>query len=115
MLLIKNNKKIADYMGGQTYKTAPTLVRGSRNIWLPVHGVCRWDTVELGKGKTLRYHNSWDWLIPVIDKIKSDDIYPKYVDYSSSMLDEGGVYINTKFINVTYDNVIDFINWYNEQ
>ena len=63
----------------------------------------------------LKYHSSWDWLIPVIDKIKSDDMYPKYVDYSGSMVGEGGVYINTKFINVTYDNVMDFINWYNEQ
>lgn len=101
-----NNKSIAIYMGGKTYDKS-NIPMGSQYIWLPFHGVCRWDL--------LRYHESWDWLIPVIDKITSDKAYPKYVDYSSSMIEQGGVYINTKYINDTYNNVIDFIDWYNKQ
>ena len=83
---VKSNKNIAIYMGGKT---------SNKSI--------------------LRYHKSWDWLIPVIDKIKSDDMYSKYIDYSSSMIDDGGVYINTRFIHVTYNNVVDFIDWCNKQ
>ena len=113
MNTVKNNKNIAIYMGGKTSDKS-IVSMGHQNIWLPIHGICRWDTIDVGKGKILRYHKSWDWLIPVIDKITSDDMYYKYVDYSSIMVDDGGVYINTKFINVTYNNVVDFINWHNQ-
>lgn len=112
-LIIKNNKAIGIFMGGKTSNTS-RVVSGFQNIWLPLHGICRYDTIDLGKGKTLKYHISWDWLIPVIDKIKSDDTYHKYIDYTINMYDNPGVTINTKYINVTYDNVVDFINWYNE-
>ena len=114
MNTVNNNKAIAIFMGGKTSDTS-RVVSGYQNIWLPIHGTCRWDTIDLGKGKILCYHKSWDWLIPVIDKITSDDSYIKYIDHTCSMVDDGGVYINTKFIDVTYNNVVDFINWYNER
>tara|TARA_R110001599_G_scaffold150547_1_gene334606 strand:+ start:403 stop:747 length:345 start_codon:yes stop_codon:yes gene_type:complete len=114
MDIVKSNKNIAKYMGGKFSGEARFRV-APQDVWLPNFGVCRWDTVELGKGKTLEYHKNWDWLIPVIAKITSDDMYSKYVDYSSNMIDDGGVHINTKFIDVTYNNVVDFINWYNNQ
>ena len=108
----KSNKMIAKFMEGK-FGPCSRLKLSSNDVWLPVHGVCRFDTIDLGKGKTLCYHKSWDWLIPVINKIKSHDSYSKYVDHTTSIIDQGGVYINTKFIDVTYDNVIDFINWFN--
>lgn len=90
-------------MGGKTSDMS-RIVSGFQNIWIPIHGICRWDTIELGKGKILCYHKSWDWLIPVIDKIYSND---KYLAYSKS------VNINTKDIIDTYNQAVDFINWYN--
>lgn len=64
--------------------------------------------------EVVAYHSHWDWLIPVIDKITSDDLYVKYKEYTSSMICDGGIYINTKFISSTYDDVVKFIEWYNE-
>lgn len=98
-----NNQNIALFMGGKTSDMS-RIVSGFQNIWIPIHGICRWDTIELGKGKILCYHKSWDWLIPVIDKIYSND---KYLAYSKS------VNINTKDIIDTYNQAVDFINWYN--
>ena len=81
--------------------------------FVPIHGKCIWNSIDSNKGKTLEYHSSWDWLIPVINKIQKEDNYPKYVEDTSSIFDEGGVYINTSFINVTFKNVIDYIKWNN--
>ena len=63
--------------------------------------------------KTLCFHSSWDWLMPVIDKIRSMNEYSGFVDHTSSIVDEGGVYINTKFIENTWKDVVEFIKWYN--
>lgn len=65
------------------------------------------------RDKIYKYHSSWDWLIPVIDKIHSSDDYIKYKDSLGQF--SCGVYINTKFINVTYKNAVDYIKWYNNQ
>ena len=61
----------------------------------------------------LRFHSSYDWLMPVIDKIRSMNEYSGFVDHTSSIVDEGGVYINTKFIENTWKDVVEFIKWHN--
>lgn len=66
--------------------------------------------------KWIHYHNSWDWLIPVIDKITDMDEYSShYRPEMSSMFSDGSIQINTKFIENTYEQVVEFINWYNER
>jgi hypothetical protein len=114
-MTIADNKLIAIFMGGKTSEMNNKIVQGYQNIWLPIHGICNWTTVDIGNGKTLQYHKSWDWLIPVIDKITSMDAYIKYKDHSSSQFSDGGIYINTKFIDNTYNDVVDFIKWYNNE
>jgi len=65
---------------------------------------------------SLKYHSSWDWLIPCINKITSmKEYWSKYIDYTSSIVSEGGIYINTQFIENTWQEVVDFIQWYNSQ
>src|SRR6056297_3758006 len=72
---LKNNKTIAIFMGGKFDKD--TSFKISENfIWLPYHNLCRYDTIDYGKGKILKYHKSWDWLMPVYRKIK--DILNSY-------------------------------------
>jgi hypothetical protein len=111
--IINNNKLIAIYMGGKTSDMNNKIVQGFQNIWLPIHGVCNWTSIDTGKGKILHYHNSWDWLIPVIDKIYSSNEYIEYKNTLGQFND--GIFINTKYINVTYNDVIDFIKWYNNK
>ena len=61
----------------------------------------------------LEFHSSWDWLIPVIDKIYSMNEYIKYQDYMNNIICDGGICINTKFIGITFSDVVEFIKWYN--
>jgi hypothetical protein len=98
-------KLIALFMGGN--------IKDSKYIWLPIHGICRHDTTESGKGMILNYHKSWDWLIPVVDKIYSSDEYYKCKEDQSGMFSRG-LEINTKYITVTFDDVVDYIEWFNK-
>jgi len=86
---------------------------------------CNDDTKEFPKGyymhdkfdglesKDLCFHSSWDWLIPVINKIYSINDYYIYKHKTSGQF-ENEVFINTKFIEVTYESVVEFIQWYND-
>jgi hypothetical protein len=61
----------------------------------------------------LKFDSSWDWLMPVIDKIYSSDEYILYKREESGQFDVE-VHINTKYIINTWKDVIEFIKWYNK-
>jgi len=61
----------------------------------------------------LIFHSSWNWLIPVIDKITSTNDYFDFKDKTTSIVDEGGIFINYRFIENTFEQVIEFIKYYN--
>ena len=61
------------------------------------------------------FHSSWDWLIPVIDKIYSMNEYIEYKDYMNNIICDGGIDINTRFIQITFSDVVEFIKWYNNK
>ena len=88
---MKDNKIIAEFMG----LTEP--------FELPQFGTIRPD----GEFKTefnthqLKYHTSWDWLMPVVQKIRLED------------LDFDVLEIGLPF-NDVYDAVVEFINEYNK-
>ena len=113
------DKAIALFMGGKTNKTAlPGIAERMNNneIWLPFHGICRYDE--------LRYHKSWDWLMPVIEKIKqTENVITVTIEIT---FDAGSVtiinaeeYYKQTYEPVTiksvYKAVVDFIRWYNQQ
>lgn len=57
----------------------------------------------------LEYHSSWDWLMPVVEKIKL---------LTSTQNEYYGRIINALFtvdINNVYKAVVEFIKWYNQQ
>lgn len=89
----------------------------------------------------LRYHNSWDWIMPVVEKISTIH-FPDYYshtpkseedgDYADcayprtfGMRDKEGNYMvrinasvlitQPKFIDAVYLAVYDFVEWYNSQ
>ena len=92
-----NNKLIAEFMGSNFEmigdEEACTLRSGTRYMT-----------------KHLKYHSSWDWLMPVVEKI-----------YDKEGLDISGLF--TEFLNIApvdiynikyvYCSVIEFIKWYN--
>jgi hypothetical protein len=62
----EGNKLIAEFMGAKTNKTAvheevrKTLQ--NTDFWIPLIGIVKQDN--------LKYHSSWDWLMPVVEKIE---------------------------------------------
>lgn len=108
-----NNSIIARFMGGLT-----------EPFELPQHGTIR----PNGDFKTeftieqLKYHKSWDWLMPVVEKIESLG-YEFIIIESRCKINnntdhsiEELFYIETigSKINATYEAVVAFINEYNK-
>lgn len=96
------NKAIAEFMGATPCK-------------LMVKSIGEMDGYECDEWKLaideIEYHTSWDWLHPVIDKIKdislSELVYEKHI----SEIDVLNLYITTPIKNV-WEQVIYFIQWY---
>lgn len=94
-----DNKLIAEFMG--EYLPSNTGMMG----------FCKEDIEDL---ETLKYHTSWNWLMPVINKIRSMD--------STYEVEEVGKYdwdneiSHYEFdLELTYESVVEFIKEYNEQ
>ena len=68
---------------------------------------------DLSNISELKYHISWDWLIPVINKIYDLNEYYIYKYETQTFYSEGGIEINTKYIEETYKDVVEFIEWFN--
>jgi len=66
---------------------------------------------------TLKYHKSWDWLMPVVDKIEDMGYYFTICRWTCSVSEEWkdetkhGISTDSK-INAVYKSVITFVNWY---
>lgn len=116
--IIQKNKMIAEFMGIKTKKYSDTPT------------VTRW---QYGNSmlfeSDLKYHSSWDWLMPVVEKIKSLDFQvDTFSDYTRIEKCRNEVRIselgsNPTFIKLVqresaleamYLAVIDFIQWYND-
>lgn len=133
--ILENNKLIAEFMGGKL-RNESRLKLAPQEIWLPSQGVCRYDTIETGRGKTLQYHKSWDWLMPVVEKIEILGYYTsirlnKYTNkttvctiedtneatigggLSQILVTEGFKHLSK--IEAVYNAVVEFIKWYNKQ
>lgn len=103
--ILDGNKLIAEFMGAKPCKQHPNTqlfltIKNNKNS-------------SLQYWHLLKYHKSWDWLIPVIDKIYSSDYY---LDYCLSNLGQFnyGIHINTKFISSTFESVVKYLKWYNK-
>jgi len=74
----------------------------------------------IGSVSNLRYHNSWDWLMPVISKIKKLDVAIQLISNKNCCIhnfDQGFEYefeyeFEQDFTPV-YDAVVAFIKWHN--
>ena len=120
--ILKNNKLIAEFMGAAT-KTLIDLREKKVGD--------KWKTDGTFLIQDLEFHSSWDWLMPVVEKIEK---YKQNVRISSihrhANLKDGlmhmcdisnkdkpmqhiGVTGESK-INTVYKAVIAFINWHNK-
>jgi len=92
---MNNNKLIAEFMGYEVH---------------PVYEDERHD---------LQYHTSWDWLMPVVEKIESlrdanEDAYRFTIDMCNAKIEGTHIEIigGSYKLNTTYQAVIEFIKNY---
>jgi len=92
-----NNIMIAEFMGG--------VIKSDNEIWLPIHGIC-----DLGKsGKILKYETSWDWLMPVVEKIETTRFtFKNYVNNYAERSDRKSSYA---WILTSFDSREEFLGW----
>lgn len=117
----QGNKLIAKFMGAK-YEMQHHIRK--EELWLPIHGIVRYDTIEIGKGKILHYHNSWDWLMPVVERIHkmgklvSINFYSENDNPVECKIYNWGVgdpEIETETLSAiesVWSAVVEFIKWY---
>ena len=121
----QNNRMIAEFMG---FKFAPRLILpdelkdSTYSTSVFVEEVRIQGGFEPNSYNNLHFHTSWDWLIPVVEKINtlfggemntlimsnSCKIYSDNPSIYNSIVDANST------IEATYQAVCQFIEWYNE-
>jgi hypothetical protein len=119
METIENNKLIAEFMGMELGDDKTMYFDDAENLHPPT-------PID-----QLKYHESWDWLMPVVEKINNtkDSFGNKYdfqigngyvwVDqHIGDRIFFSGNQINHReesMISKGYRGVVNFIKWYNEK
>ena len=107
---MNNNKLIAEFMGAVgTPKYNPTewdvYITGCLDVDSDDENAQHFYTPD-----EMKYHTSWDWLMPVVSKITRDEQYIDN-DYREHLLD----IVPYGHIEDTYDAVVEFIKQYNDE
>jgi hypothetical protein len=104
----ENNKLIGEFMG--------LIISNRENYDSQLHTNVDAD---------LKFHSSWDWLMPVVEKIELIETIDVDILQNGTRIYEwrsGGLVIADNVANIsydrkiehTYDAVIQFIKWFNE-
>jgi len=121
---LENNKLIAEFME----------INANPMYYIPNHPELREDKEHAPhfylehyfEGEELKYHTSWDWLMPVVEKIElvmlendnsinvtiGSSLYCTIQDSHMEVI-ELNTCEPTKILTV-YKAVVEFINWYNK-
>lgn len=94
---IEGGKLIAEFMGEKISTSGIGIVRPAG-----------WDDL-------FKYHSSWDWLKPVIEKIGNIEFnsIDGFKEYMRDNFSESKIHIYQK-IDIVYPAVVEFVKWYNE-
>jgi hypothetical protein len=122
--ILTGNKLIAEFIH-------PNIIWDYEPRKLPYEGhdrIKNWLQLNLKSGwvNQLEYHKSWDWLMPVVEKIEETNfikIVGKYCginktsanSFNNWVATEGVSFTNPKSkIESTYKAVVKFIKWHNK-
>lgn len=118
--MVENNKLIAEFIGWTEYRGLNRKWNGSFDTNNLFHVN---KTVEQHE---IIFHSSWDWLMPVVEKIENLYEVGDFVINSSNVCISGesksgkffGVHYsyspNTSKIDAVWLACVEFIKWYNE-
>lgn len=102
MYTTENNKKLAEFLGWEVKHYSTPIC----DIVTPFGQLTE---------TQLKFHNDWNWLMLVAEKIYSlDTYYDEYIDYNSSMFSSGKIELSTN-IEAVYNACIEFVEWYNKE
>lgn len=102
------NRLIAEFMGYRLDDKFSKAFKGIK-LWTssPDFDNPLYKLLEGNELKQLYFHSSWDWLMPVVEKIKNISIEQFY---------EKKKVMNALYdvdINILWQAVVEFIKWYN--
>ena len=109
--ITENNNLIAEFDGLKWVTSSEGVRRLTKGDWHPVY-----------KPDALKYHSSWDWLMPVVEKIwgiigNRESLW--YFDVSEITDEEMFIHNNREYDGNNradcYSAVVEFIKWYNEK
>ena len=108
---IKDNVLIANFMGWDEFNT------GSYHTPYDNASYCNGEETSICNRYALKFHSSWEWLMPVVEKIESlgygVTIYRKGCHINDiGLLGVNGFNHKSK-IEQTWLAVVEFIKWYN--
>lgn len=110
--IIEGNKLIAEFMGAEKSFYGDYMIFTIDN---PQY------TGKINHSD-IKYHTSWDWLMPVVEKIEENgcqieiELYSCYVINSEKLLDEMNILFQAHCdskIKAVYEVVVSYIRWYN--
>ena len=112
MSVLESNKLIAEFMGGIPTSTPniirlPQTIGESRILYVKGSGGLPSGTYKVERINELKYHKSWNWLMPVVDKcMRTGD----------NTHDWDALYDALSTVNKTciHEAVVEFIKSYNE-
>ena len=105
---IKGNKLIAEFR-------FPNAIEEYNSGEIDIEdGLFQKVTLIFGQFELMKYHSSWDWLMPVIKKINSLDHLRLW---DKNNIDKFNLteYIRDVDIDMTFELVCMFIEWYNNE
>ena len=105
-LLKENNILLAEFLGWKTDSKDRYITPFGE---MDESGYMRYDYEK----ENLQFDCDWNWLMLVVEKIlKTDEYHDLYIDYSSSIVTEGGIKLSYN-IKEVHTQCIDFIKWFN--
>ena len=107
--ILEGNKLIAEFMINNNTLKTPTTEYSTEGMVKGINDLL-FDDEDF---EELSYHISFDWLIPVVEKISSINFPRIDINFRGLKFDSNKVYVCSN-INYTYLGVIKFIKWYNE-
>ena len=135
--IIEGNRLIAEFCGAKLGKDGKcefvkidTNKNGSKTLLPDNYKFPHW-TFAFSWINDLKYHSSWDWLMPVVEKIESikDDYHGKFqvfINSNQCVIQSINIFKKRKNdyyfneytlgskIESTYMAVVKFIEWYNK-
>ena len=109
MRTIDSNKLIAEFIGYDTKQTNKGIARLEENKY--VWGQKHYHINNQWYGEDdLQYHEDWNWLIPAVIKCKERQFFG-----SNSLITRLNNALVQADIELVYEQVIEFINYYNKQ